>query len=201
MGGSEYVNKEIEGQGPEVAMNTAEPVAKCVAEPNPKDKDRVPITEKDKMQDEWYKEAKAVKTKEDFIAFFDKLDLKYMHDYGTICHAVAAMALAGAYLMEHSDQGGISGFQAGCINWEFISHWMHIDGPARILNYEKMLYPQDQEMFERVISQETADWLKAEAQKKLGESKGQEVHDEVYEHWKKLASGELPWGFVVKGDN
>jgi hypothetical protein len=198
MGGSEYTNREVEGQISEVAPGECVEVKQ---EPNPKDKDRVSITEKDGMQEEWYKEAKAVKTKEDFIVFFDKLDLKYMHDYGTICHAVAATALAGAYLMEHSDQGGITGFQAGAINWEFISHWMHIDGPARFLDYSNMLYPQYQEKFEKVISQEIVDWLKVEAMKLLAEAAKEtspEISGELRKHWEMLAAGNLPWGFVIK---
>ena len=35
-------------------------------------------------------------------------------DYGTVCHAIALSAVA------RTAQGGITGFQAGAVMWEFI---------------------------------------------------------------------------------
>jgi hypothetical protein len=203
MGGSEYIGKEVEGVVPEGAVMAEDPctcsgVSMCKEEPNPKDKDRTEITEAEGIHKAWYVEARNIRTKEEFCTFIDKLDLKYKHDYGTIVHAVSAAALAGAWVMEQTDQGGITGFQAGGVMWEFIKHWIHQEGPLRLLEYEKMLYPQDQERFEKTLDQDTADWLKAEAQKKLGEDHAEGVHPEVLAHWQKLAAGELPWGYTVK---
>ena len=204
MGGSAYSNREVEGSVPEEAVVEAVPTGtatELVVEPNPKDKDRVQITEKLGVHEEWYKEARNIRTKEEFCAFIDKLDLKYGHDYGTICHAVAAAALAGAWVMERTDQGGITGFQSGAVMWEFIQHWMGKGGPMRLVDYEDMLYPQYEPKFDKAISQETADWLKVEAQKLIDRPGQDTIHPDVMAHWKNIAAGNLPWGFTVKEEN
>lgn len=51
------------------------------------------ITEEMHLQDEWYKKAKSMKP-EDFPEFFRELTEDYIHDYGTVCHAMAAIGLA-----------------------------------------------------------------------------------------------------------
>lgn len=60
-----------------------------------------------------------------FQQFPKKLTEDYGHDYGTIGHAVAASAIGAATAVDHSPTGGITGFQAGAIMWEFIQHWTH----------------------------------------------------------------------------
>ena len=82
------------------------------------------IKEEDKVQEEWYTESRHM-TVENLPKFFQKLTEQYGHDYGTICHAMAAGALATMRAMDKTPQGGITGFQAGAIMWEFIKRWMY----------------------------------------------------------------------------
>ena len=155
------------------------------------------ITEKDGIQKEWYEEARAKEmTMETLPAFLKKLTTEYDHDYGTICHAIAAGGIATMWAMNRSAQGGITGFQAGCIMWEFLHHWHHVEGPARLLQYDDMLFPQNADKFEKTITPRTAKRIKELAEKKL---KGQDgAHPNVLAHWHKVAAGEIPFGYVVK---
>ena len=77
---------------------------------------RKPITEDMYLQDEWYKRGKSMKP-EDFPEFFRELTEDYEHDYGTVCHAMAAIGLAAMRAFDRSEgaRGGITGFQAGCV--------------------------------------------------------------------------------------
>ena len=43
----------------------------------------------------------------------------YPHDYGSVCVAVAACALAGVYAANSLPQGGITSYQAGFVMWLF----------------------------------------------------------------------------------
>lgn len=84
------------------------------------------ITEKDNKDiiDGWFKAAKE-QTLETLPSFMNHILNDYTHDYGTICHALTACAIGAAYAGDKSKQGGITGFQAGCIMWDFIRHWNH----------------------------------------------------------------------------
>lgn len=95
---------------------------------------------------------------------------------------------------------GISHFQASCIAHEFIRRFMYFgDKPFNIIEYENMLYPQYMESF-RTISLETWEWLRNEARKRLSKLDSS-FSKEVVNHWKKIANGEVPFGYVVKGVN
>lgn len=153
------------------------------------------ITEKDGAHEKWYADAESV-TEATLPEFVHHVVHDYAHDYGTICHAVAACALAAAHAVNHDkDQGGITGFQAGCLMWEFIRRWIHIDGPARLLQFKMMLYPQHADDF-TTIEPRTRDWLVAEAKKQL-ESAG-EMHPSVRAHMESVAAGKVPFGYTVK---
>lgn len=153
------------------------------------------ITEKTFDVAEWYKEAEQI-TPETFMAFFNHLANDYKHDYGTICHAVSACAIAACSAMNETAQGGITGFQAGCVMWGFIQHWMHFDSPLRLINYGEMLYPQYSDEFEKTITINTFEWLQKEAIKRIETSK--DVHPDVVEHWKSIVDGKIPFGYKIK---
>jgi|WetSurMetagenome_2_1015567.scaffolds.fasta_scaffold187732_2 hypothetical protein len=156
------------------------------------------ITEDDKVQDEWYKEAKTI-TEETLPAFIHKLINDYVHDYGTICHAVAAAAIAGAYAIEHSPTGGITGFQSGAVMWEFVQEWLHERGkPLALVRYENMLYPQYQYKFEKIISQETWEWLQERAKRELNNTSNNTANPSVVSHWKDIVEGKVPFGYKVR---
>lgn len=153
------------------------------------------ITEKDDLQKQWYEEAHK-QTLETLPDFLKKLTEDYGHDYGTICHAVAAAALGAANAVNHAPCGGITGFQSGAVMWEFISEWQSKRGkPLRLLDYSNMLYPQYEDDFTS-ISQDTWKWLQAEAKKLLGERS--DAHSgRITEHWQSIAAGKVPFGFEL----
>lgn len=158
--------------------------------------DKKQITEKSGEHKKWYEEA-SKQTLESLPEFLSHLANNYMHDYGTICHAVAASALAAAHAMNASPVGGISGFQAGCIMWEFIQKWMNYKSPLRLIDYGNMLYPQYKNKFEKTISKETWEYLQKEAYKLLAED-NETASPNVINHWKSIAAGVVPFGYQLE---
>ena len=157
------------------------------------------ITEKDKdIIEGWVKQTDKV-TLDNLPAFLRELTQDYEHDYGTICHAVAIGAVAAAKAVNRSPAGGITGFQAGAVFWEFYKRWMHEEGPARLIKYQDMLYPQYDNQFEKTISPDTWAWLQEQAKKNLGDKQAT-AHDKVLMHWKSIVDGKVPFGFKVKED-
>lgn len=126
------------------------------------------------------------------------------HDYGTVVVAIGQLAAAAARAADREPNGGITGFQASCVFWEFLDAWgiFTPGSPKRLVDYHNMLYPQHGHEFEKLISQKTADWLFKEAQKLLNEATQSTtsslVHPDVIAHWKAVAEGNLPFGYRVK---
>lgn len=159
------------------------------------------ITEEMGLQKGWYEEARSKEmTLETLPAFLERL-AGHGHDYGTICHALAAGAIAAATAMDRSECGGITGFQSGAVMWQFIREWMFQGNKLglKILDYDNLLYPQFGYKFEKVITKKMAEKLKELAEKNLAESGG--AATSVVEHWRSLAGGILPFGFVVGDDD
>ncbi len=155
------------------------------------------ITEEMGIHEEWMVEAKQMNM-EKLPEFLRKLTEDYNHDYGTICHAMAAAAIAAAWAVERSDQGGITGFQAGCVMWEMIEGWGTFDeGPKRMLAYKNMLYPQYANRFDRTISPDTWKWLREKAAESLKEPV---MHDDVRNHMRSIVDGKVPFGFRISED-
>lgn len=153
------------------------------------------ITEASGVHKAWYDERP--KTPEELAAFVTRLLGDYAHDYGTICHAVAAAALAAARTVDADPRsGGITGFQGGCVMWEFVRHWLSVDGPMRLLRYENMLFPQYADDFTKTMKLETFRWLQEEAKKRLAQGA---AHPDVVAHWQRIVDGEVPFGFMVEG--
>jgi hypothetical protein len=151
-----------------------------------------------KIRDEWYAEARK-QTTETLPDFIRKLT-EYSHDYNTICYAVAAAALGAARAVDHSPNGGITGFQAGAIMWEFIQGWGAMeDGPKKMLCYANMLYPQYEDKFDKTISRDIWEYLQTQAKKKIADSNGH-VHQEVQAHWQAISLGHVPFGYRIVED-
>lgn len=154
------------------------------------------ITEEMKIHEEWYKEAKKV-TLEKLPGFINHLMNDYRHDYGTICHAMAAGGIATMWAIDKAPQGGITGFQAGCIMWEFIRHWNYSYNKCglRLVDYDDMLYPQYYDRFQKTISKSVWESLQAEARQHLANNGG--AVTAVTAHWKSIVDGEVPFGYTV----
>jgi hypothetical protein len=155
------------------------------------------ITEKDNLHKQWYIDAKE-QTLETLPKFLNHLIEDYIHNYGTICHAISAGAIATAWAIDNSKQGGITGFQAGCVMWKFIEQWMYSNNICglKVLDYDNMLYPQYYSNFEKNINEDT--WIKIQDMaKKLFKEKDCFVHENVVEHWKSIIEGKIPFGYKV----
>jgi hypothetical protein len=166
-----------------------------------KDRRRTPITEKNDRAtiDSWYVEARNIKTPRELDRFVRKLRDRYQHDYGTICHAVTAAAVAAAWCINAEPrQGGITGFQSGAIFWEFARQWRGISGDARLLAFDDMLYPQCAEKFDKVIALDTFERLREKAKNLLADNNvGHGLHPEVRAHMQSIADGTVPFGYRV----
>lgn len=172
----------------------------CVrAEEKPIDPNRQVITEEMGVHKEWFVQADEI-TPETLDAFIKHLINDYDHDYGTICHAIVAGAVATAKAIDRSPQGGITGFQAGCIMWGFIEHYNHIKGPARLVEFEDMLYPQYENRFAKTITKETWEHLQQKAKELLSDNTEDNVSPRVWNHWELVRDGMIPFGYEVAAD-
>lgn len=148
------------------------------------------------LRDEWYKRAADKSMSLKTLPKFLKELAAFGHDYNTICYAIAAGAVATAWALNRTPNGGITGFQGGAVMWEFMRAWNHVEAPAWLLKGEDMLYPQHCERF-TAISRETFDWLKEQAQKKLAEKPGY-AHPAVIQHWESIKEGHVPYGMALR---
>lgn len=124
-------------------------------------------------------------------------------DYNTIVKAIGTGAVATAYAMNNCPNGGISGFQAGFVMWEFIKQWMYTNNKCglRLVDYDNMLFPQYDYKFEKVISKETWELLQKEAKRRLEENEKQPfAHEKVVAHWKSIINGKIPFGYKISDE-
>jgi hypothetical protein len=170
---------------------------------------RQKITEEMKVHEEWYKTARNEEmSMEKLTELIRHLTEDYEHDYGTIVHACTAASIAALRVVNASDQGGITGFQAGAIMWEFIRHWNRENNKCglKLMDYDNMLYPQYDYHFEKTISKETWEALQKEAKinldKRLAsvekDTNGNPEYNTVMVHWKSIIDGNIPFGYVIE---
>lgn len=156
------------------------------------------VTEEMQPQKEWFKRAKDIRNIEELAAFAKELLVDTEHDYGTVCHAIAALALGAGHLGSYTQ--GITGFQAGFVMWDFIKQWEFNNNKCglKIINYDNMLYPQYGVNFEKVIKPETFKRLQEVAAKELSRPNIDfYVHPEVKAHWQSIVDGNVPFGYKV----
>lgn len=156
------------------------------------------ITEEMHPEKAWFEEARKM-TEEELPNFYNRIIHGYEHDYGTACHAVAAVALASAWAACGDKEIGLSGFQAGFVMWDFIRNWIKTGNECglRLIDYDDMLYPQYSDKFEKVISADTWAAIQKKAQEKL---ENDAACPEVMEHWRKIVKGIVPFGYRVVDD-
>ena len=145
--------------------------------------------------EEWFQRARHM-TLEQLPAFLEELQTRFQHDYGTICHATTAAAIAAVWAMDGGPQGGISGFQAGAVMWGFIRRWDGREGAMRLIRYDDMLYPQHADRFSQTIPADA--W--ADMQKKAAEllTRNPDAHPDVVRHWLSIVAGIVPFGHSVR---
>lgn len=147
------------------------------------------------LKAKWLEQASDV-TLKTLPSFLKHLTEYYTHDYGTICHAMSVAAIATLQAINKSPQGGITNFQASAIMWGFIREWQYDDNKAglKIIDYDKMLYPQYEDNFQKTISKETWGDLQIEANRLLV---GGHLSDKVHDHCKSIVAGKIPFGYTV----
>lgn len=157
------------------------------------------INEEMHLEEQWFKEAQN-QTLDTLTQFIDHLMTDYSHDYGTICHAIAASAIAATYAADKSPQGGITGFQASFIMWDYIKQWMKPNNKCglKLIDYDDMLYPQFENKYAKTISSDTWRRLQEEAAKNL--KTVDYACDEVRAHWQSIVDGKIPFDYIVRDD-
>lgn len=161
---------------------------------------RVLDEEKDRgVIDAWYSLA-ADQRMETLPEFLRGLLERYEHDYGTICHAVAAGAVGTVHAMNREPDGGLTGFQMNYVMWQFIRQTMKQGNKTgmALVDYDNMLYPQYEDRFDKVISLRTFTNLQEEAKYLLRNRT--DVHPEVRLHWESIVTGKVPFGYRIKED-
>lgn len=153
-------------------------------------------TEEYKISKEWHERAKNI-TLETLSEFLKEL-CEYPHNYNTIVSAIGAGAVATCWAMNGTENGGITGFQASCVMWDFIANWMQYKIPMTLVKYEDMLYPQYDYKFSKTINKDTFAWLQEQAEKNLKESKFASPY--VIAHWKSITDGEVPFGYKLRDE-
>lgn len=160
---------------------------------------RIAVTEDDHPEKEWFAQARK-QTLATLPEFIRHLMNDYSHDYGTVVHAVAASAIAAAWAANDEPRGGLTGFQAGFVMWNFIRYWMMEDNKTglRLVDYDKMLYPQYADRFEPTMSSATWEKIQEEAARLLKEEP--DAHPDVIAHWRSIVAGHVPFGYSVEED-
>jgi hypothetical protein len=195
----------IKNNSPEEAINT---VSAEYAEFDPDPNKIILDEEKDKnLIESWYIDAKkqSINTLPDFI---NHIINGYTHDYGSIVHAIGACCVATAWATNRMEGacGGITGFQASFVMWDFIRHWRYPTNKLglKLIDYDDMLYPQYAENFDKVMTSEQFEELRKEAVQKLEdldlEKESFGYSSPVIAHWKDIASGNPPFGYRIKDE-
>lgn len=146
------------------------------------------INEEMNIQKGWYENAENM-TMDNLPEFLRHLSEDYRHDYGTICHALSAGSLATIHAMNRAPGacGGITGFQAGCVMWEFIRNFNYKNNKCglRLQDMDKLLFPQYADMF-LTISGDTWNSVQKEAAKKIQQDiENHKVYLDRMEQYKK----------------
>ena len=130
------------------------------------------------------KEREDIKSFDELVAFLQRVKDNCNIGYGTAPRAIAQAALATAWYL--SNEFGITGFQAGCVMWDFIRDWSFRGNECglKIVDYDNMLYPQYKYKFQKTISKNTFEALQKSAKKHL--EKSQFATSAVVKHWQSI---------------
>lgn len=163
--------------------------------------EKIIATEGMRLEKEWFNEA-FNQTFETLPNFMKHVMDDYQHDYGTVCHAISACAVAAAWAANKMDgaHGGMTGFQAGHVMWDFITLWQYQGNKTglQIIDFDNMLYPQYKYKFGKKISKSL--WGKIQAQAKENLENAQYASKRVVRHWRRIAKGKVPFGYKVTND-
>lgn len=159
------------------------------------------VTEENNRADieEWFAAAPK-QTFETLPAFIKHVMDDYYHDYGTVCHAISACAVATAWACDNMEgaYGGITGFQAGFVMWGFVRHWSKTSNKCglKLVDYDDFLYPQYEYKHDKTISADVWERIQEQAKQNLVERNY--ADNRVIEHWESIVDGKVPFGYRVE---
>lgn len=159
------------------------------------------ITEEMGIHKGWYIDARQ-QTLDSIEDFANHLMNDYIHDYGTVCHAIAALMMGMLHAANETKQGGLTGFQAGAVMWEVIKHMNYPTNKCglRLIDYDDMLYPQYEYKYtNHKLSKETFEAMQKEAANRL-EKDSNHAHPKVIAHWQSIVDGKVPFGYEIEKD-
>lgn len=146
---------------------------------------------------EWMSKARLV-TRDTLMTFINAIMDGYEHSYESYVYACTACTVATT----HACGEDLSGFQAGMIAKMYPLYFFYVDNRSGISlhNYDLMLYPQYEYLFQKKISPKT--WaalqnLAEENYKKATEDENFNVSSKVLAHWKSIIDGKIPFGYVL----
>ena len=155
------------------------------------------ITEEMNEHEQWYKDAHDM-TAEALPGFIQNVSENYSHDVVTICHAMAAAALAAMATVNKSTEGDIGKGQQLKVLSLFLRKWADIEGPAKVISWYGLLNPESENQF-KVIPKQVYEMLKKQAQYYLRELEKEKTPNlQLKSHLEKICEGDMPWGFRVE---
>ena len=118
-------------------------------------------------------------------------------DYGTVVDCIAACAIAGAAAGDNHKNGGITGFQAGYVMWQFIRNYIYEYNKCglRMIDWDKMLYHQDESLFDKVIPQNVFERLQKQAKEEI---QIEWLSEEQKQHLQSIIDGIPPFGYTLQ---
>ena len=148
------------------------------------------------LRDKLKEDRKNIDSFDDLVNFLRYVKDNCNYGYGEAPRAMAQASLAVAWYL--ANEFGITGFQAGCVMWDFIRDWLYPSNECgmRLIDFDNMLYPQYEDKFQKTINHETFEALQEKAKKLLADREA--THPEVIKHWKSIAAGKVPFGYVIK---
>lgn len=111
------------------------------------------------------------------------------NDYGEAVYAVSLAAVATFNFMAR--KLGITGFQASCADLDILRRTRNMENGFKILDFDKLLYPQYIEEFNithEKLLKDNIKHLSLAAKKKLEEHNDFPAHPNVVKHWEKIAN-------------
>lgn len=159
---------------------------------------REKITEDMHLEKEWFEQTRKIETIDQLTEFIDHVISDYDHDYGTVCHAIGAAAVAAAWYGANVE--GITGFQASFVMWDFIKYWIkkHNECGLKLVDYDDFLYPQYQYKYDKTISRDV--WMRIQEKAKNNLESEELACPEVRNHWTNIACGIVPFGYKLEDD-
>ncbi len=183
----------------EGTITQQENVEAFVREPDPRGEPWDEESEEFKLEKRVWLE-RASTSPESFEEFANFI-MRRPHDCGTIVWAcLAAMGKAFNIINNHPVDGGITGFQAGALQWMVLRHIFHKNSSTgyQLADYDWLLNPDNEEHFTTVPANI---WklVVEEAKKRLElHETGEELAPvSLREHWANIVAGMVPFGLKV----